>query len=351
MKKILFIIGGLALMVIIYMGINVTRASGAFINPTPTDNQLCQAVDVFPGTEDVTIDQNTGMVFVSAANRRVPNGGTPDQGGIYAFPIDDPSSVRKVSIDGPADFQPHGISLWRGDRGDGTIITRLFVINHATTGENHIELFDVAADGSLSYFESIQFQDLTSPNDILAVGPSSFYATIDRKYKNGLMASLEAYLALPLASTVYFDGFEGFTAVEGLKYANGINMSADGNIVYIAEVLRREIGVYARTPASGALKYIKSIPVDTGPDNIEVGGDGSLYVAGHPYVFEFLKHAEDAAHISPSQVLKINPATDQVDTIFMDDQGLINAASVGAPYGDKLIIGAVFDGHVLVCAK
>ena len=349
MKKILIALGGIFLLVTVYIGINITRASGTFITTTPTDNAMCKPVNVFAGTEDVTIDQKTGMVFVSAADRRVPEGETPAQGGIYAFPIDNPDQIRKVSTDGPADFQPHGISLWSGDRGDGTNVTSLFVINHATTGENHIELFDVEGDGTLTYFESIQFQDLTSPNDILAVGPSSFYATIDRKYKSGLMASLEAYLALPLASVVYFDGFEGFTAVEGLKYANGINMTADGNTVYIAEVLRREIGVYSRTPANGALKFVKSIELDTGPDNIEMDTDGNLLVAGHPYIFDFLKHASDEAAVSPSQVLKINPNSERIDTVFMDNKGLINAASVGAPYGDKIVIGAVFDGHVLVC--
>jgi arylesterase/paraoxonase len=351
MKKILFLLAGIMSLVSIYIGVNITRASGTFVTTIPTDNAMCKPVDVFPGTEDVTIAPSTGMVFVSAADRRVPEGETPAQGGIYAFPIDNPDRIRKVSMDGPADFQPHGISLWSGDRGDGTMITRLFVINHATTGENHIELFDVADDGALTYFESIQFQDLTSPNDILAVGPSSFYATIDRKYKDGLMRSLEAYLALPLASVVYFDGFESFTAVEGLKYANGINMSADGNTVYIAEVLRREIGVYTRTPANGALKFVKSIELDTGPDNIEMDADGNLYVAGHPYIFDFLKHASDETAISPSQVLKINPNSGRVDTVFMDDKGLINAASAGAPYGDKLVIGAVFDGHVVVCSQ
>jgi arylesterase/paraoxonase len=348
MKKIIFAITGLFLIGLMYVGVNITRASGAFFDVPATNNNMCRAIDVFPGTEDVTIDPKTDIVFVSAANRRIAEGSSAEQGGIYAFPLNNPDLIQKVSTDSPDDFQPHGISLWSGSDDYGNMVTRLFVINHAATA-NIVEIFDVGPNGALTHHESIQFQDLTSPNDLLAVGPNAFYATIDRKYKKGAMASLEAYLALPLASTVYFDGFDGFTAVEGLKYANGINMSLDGNTVYIAEVLRREIGVYSRNPANGELKYQKSIALDTGPDNIEIDTDGNLYVAGHPFIFDFLKHAENEQHISPSQVLKINPNTGTTQTIFMDDKGLINAASVGAFHDDKLVIGAVFDEHVLIC--
>ena len=50
---------------------------------------------------------------------------------------------------------------------------------------------------------------------------------------------------------------------------------------------------------STALTLKRRLKTMTNPDNIEIAEDGSLWVAGHPRVFEFLKHAKDAAHPAP----------------------------------------------------
>ena len=351
MKKILVGLAGVFLVVIAYIGSNILQAAGTFTDLSPMGANTCERVDVFPGTEDVTIDPATGMVFVSADDRR--GNRTDDaasiQGGIYAFHIDDTENVIKVSTDAPDDFHPHGISFWSGHDGVNAGAKRLMVINHKETGEQNVEIFDVGDAGALTHIESVAFKDMTSPNDLVAVGPSAFYATNDRGYREGIMASLEAYLALPLASAVFYDGLEGGIAVKGLKFANGINVSPDGNTVYIAEVLRRSVGVYERHAPTGRLKFVKSIKVGTGPDNIEIAEDGTLWIAGHPKIFDFLAHAEDASKNSPTQVISVNPVTDGVKQEIVLLNGEINAASVAAHYGNKVVVGAVFDEHVMVC--
>jgi arylesterase/paraoxonase len=350
MKKILLGIAGALLVVVIYISTNIVGAAGTFTDLNPMGDGTCERVDIFPGTEDVAIDPATGMVFVSADDRRANQAdSTPVQGGIYAFHIDDTENVTKVSVDAPEDFHPHGISFWSGHDGERADAKRLMVINHAETGEQKVEIFEIGDNSVLTHIESVAFKDMTSPNDLVAVGPTAFYATNDRGYREGLMASLEAYLALPLASAVFYDGLEGGIAVKGLKYANGINVSKDGNTVYIAEILRRSVGVYERHAPTGRLKFVKSIKLGTGPDNIDVAEDGTLWVASHPKLFDFLAHAEDASKNSPTQIQSVNAVTDSVrDRIVMLD-GEINAASVGAAYKDKVVIGAVFDGHVMVC--
>lgn len=345
MRAILSAIGVFGLGVLAWFLYNIIPASGVLVRLEPKLIDQCRSVAVFPGTEDVTIDEEAGLAFVSADDRRATAAGKPVQGGIYALKLDGSDRVSKVSPDSFGEFHPHGISLWRGEDGR----KRLFVINH-TLGDGHkVEIFDVGFGGALLHVDSVAFDEMSSPNDILGVGPRSFYVTNDRGFREGLMATLEAYLALPFSSLAYYDGQTGSIAVRGLTFANGVNMSADGGTIYVSEFLRRRIGVYSRDAESGALSLVRRYPVNTGPDNIEVSSDGALWIGGHSKVFDFVKHARDASHIAPSHVIRVNPATGETEDILIDTSGGLNGSSVGAATADTLVVGAVFDGNVLVC--
>lgn len=324
-------------------------AAGVFAELEPTGLNECRRVDIAPGTEDVTIDAERNMAFVSAADRRAWFNAEGDEevnpkNGIYALALDGSDAARRIS---PAmeNFLPHGISLWRGPNG----ARRLFVVNHPPSGEQIVEIFAVDADGALTHLESVSFEAMHSPNDVLAVGPRAFYATNDRGYTEGFLSMLEAYMALPFSSLVYYDGENGRIIEDGLTYANGINQSADGETVYVAEFLKRRIAAYDRDPETGALKKRRTWKVNTGPDNIEVAQDGALWIAGHSKVFDFLAHAEDESEIAPSHVIRLDPETGETRDVFISTGGEINGSSVGAVFDDTLIVGAVFDGHVIVC--
>lgn len=345
MRAVLAAIGVLGLGVLGWFLYNIIPASGAFARLEPKLIDQCRSVTVFPGTEDVTIDEETGVAFVSADDRRATAAGKPVQGGIYALRLDGSDRVSKVSPDSFGEFHPHGISLWRG--ADGR--KRLFAINH-TIGDGHkVEIFDVGLGGALLHVDTVAFDAMSSPNDVLGVGPRSFYVTNDRGYRDGWMATLEAYLALPFSSLAYYDGQTGSIAVRGLTFAYGVNMSADGASVYVTEFLRRRVGVYSRNAETGALSLLRRYPVNTGPDNIEVSPDGALWIGGHTKVLDFVKHAEDAAHITPSHVIRVNPATGETEDILIDISGVLNGSSAGAATADTLVVGAVFEDHVLVC--
>ncbi len=324
---------------------NLVPASGVLASLEPKLIDQCRRVDVFSGTEDVTIDPESGLAFISADDRRATAAGAPVQGGVYALRLDGTDRVARVSPDSFGDFHPHGLSLWRGEDGR----KRLFVINHTINDGDKVEVFDVGFAGALLHVDTIAFPEMSSPNDIVGVGPRSFYVTNDRGFKDGVMSTIEAYFALPFSSLAYFDGTNGAISARGLAYANGVNVSADGSAIYATEFLGRRVNVYARDRATGALKKRKSISVNTGADNVEVAGDGALWIGGHPKVFDFLKHAEDPKAISPSHVVRVNPETGLVEDMLIDTGGVINGSSVGAVYDDTLIVGAVFDGHVMVC--
>lgn len=348
MHRALIGIGTVLAAFVAYLLWTILPVSGVFADLRPQLVDQCDRIAVAPGTEDVTIDHDSDLAFISAADRRAWFNETGENGaaatnGIYVMDVKSPHSVRRVSPDMP-DFLPHGISLWRGSGGE----KRLFVVNHRTDGE-FVEIFDVGQEGALTHLESVSFDAMTSPNDVLAVGPRRFYVTNDRGYEKGLLSVLEAYLALPFASLAYFDGSEGHIVRKGLVYANGINQSPDGRTIYVAEFLKRRISVFDRNAETGALEPVKKIKVRTGPDNIEVAKDGALWVAGHSRVFDFLKHAKDPKAIAPSHVVRINPRTGENKDLFIDTTGAINASSVGAVWDKTLIVGAVFDDHVMVC--
>lgn len=345
MRALLAAIGVIGLGVLGWMVYNLVPASGVFANLQPKLIDQCRSVTVFPGTEDVTIDLETGIAFISADDRRATAAGAPVQGGIYALRLDGTDRVSKVSPESFGDFHPHGVSLWRGEDGR----KRLFAINHTIADGDKVEIFDVGFGGALLHVDTVAFPEMSSPNDLVGVGPRSFYVTNDRGFKGGLMATLEAYLTLPASSLAFYDGQTGSLAVKGLTFANGVNVSADGKTLYVSEFLRRRVGVYARDADTGALSLLRRYPVKTGPDNIEISEDGALWIGGHTKVFDFLKHARDASAVAPSHVIRMNPATGETEDILIDVSGVLNGSSVGAASGDTLIVGAVFDDHVLVC--
>jgi arylesterase / paraoxonase len=320
------------------------RNAGKFDVINSTSNEKCTPLTVSSGTEDVVVDKSTDIVFVSADDRRKTQSGPASINGIYAFSLDDPSTLKLVSTDGPEDFHPHGISLWSGETEK-----RLFVVNHLITGENSVEIYSIGEGGSLSHIKSVVFDDMQSPNDVHAVGPEAFYVTNDRGFRTGFMSKLEGYLGLPFASVAYYDGIKGRKVIEGLTYANGINQSPDGKHIYVSQVLPRSVTVYARNEDDGGLEKLSVFETNSGPDNIDVDQDGILWVAGHSNLLTFLAHAKDPTVSSPSHILRIDPMNGAKQDIFYDTGALISASSVGAVHKGTLIIGAVFDDHVLIC--
>ncbi len=343
MRLVLIVLLAAFAAVIVRVGMVIVPVAGFFRDLPETDLSQCRRIDVAPGTEDIEVDPDLGVAFVSAADRRAP--GNPPSNGVYAISLDGSDAVRRVSPEGFADFHPHGISLWRGLDGG----TRLFVINHPKSGEQIVEIFQVAADASLTHLKSVSFPEMYSPNDVVAVGPEAFYATNDRRYRGGPMALAELYLGLPLTGVVYWDGAQGRDAAGGLMYANGINKALDGSKIYVAEFLDQVVQVYGRDRSSGALSHERSLPVDTGPDNLVVARDGAVWIGGHPKALEFQAHAADPAHVSPSHVVRLDPETGASETVFTSLKGELNASATGAVWDDELFVGAVFDGHVMAC--
>jgi arylesterase/paraoxonase len=337
------------LVVLAALGVSwLMERAGQWKELEPVGLPRCTPVGGVPGPEDITIERKSGIAFISSFDRRAALAGQPRRGGIFAYDLRSPGSApRELTADFAGELSPHGLSLYAGDEG-----FFLHVVNHPPAG-HAIEIFEWR-DGRLEHRETVRDELLVSPNDVVATGPRTFYATNDHRHVMGLRRVLEDYLQQEVSNVVYFDGRAMRVAATGIGYANGINMSEDGQEVYVAGTTRGRLHVYARDADTAALAAVEVLELDTGVDNIEVDRHGMLWIGAHPKLLSFVAHARDPGERSPSQVLWVHPdqALDPpVRTAFLSLGEDLSGSSVGAPWGSRLLIGAVFEPHFLDCER
>ncbi len=359
---------GVAVVLIAALGVglyyvNLLSDMGAFSTVEPHFEGTCERLDGFAGgTEDLLIDRDTGWVFVSAFDRRAAEDpGADVRGAIEAFRVDaSGAGIISITPQSPADFRPHGISLYDGPEGK-----RLFVINHPADGRQVIEVFDLRywADGrpALAHVESITDPLIVSPNDLVAVGPRSFYVGNDFSTgeRESLGFMLEAYLRLNRTTLVYFDGEAAEVAARGLTMANGVNVSSDGATLYLAETSDGTLRIYDRDVETGALTLRSGeggiLRLGPGLDNIDIDEAGRIWIAGHPQLFKLLDSMEDPASLSPAQVFMLTPEGGEgseggtVAEVYLGDGSLASGSATAVYHDGTMLIGVVFDPHVVVC--
>ena len=354
-RRLRFIGGGVALLVLLVGGfvLYTLYLAGVFRRIEPHFAGACHSVVGIAGVEDITIAPDGRHAFLSADDRRAAAAGQPVPGGIWLYDLAREALPANLTPDATEAFHPHGISLWPLPGGRG----RLFVINHPDEGRlppgegrQTIEVFDWQ-DGGLVYRATLSDPLVRSPNGIVATGVDTFYVTNDHGWR-GRFRSIEEWLRLPLSDAIYFDGARFSVAADGIAYANGINVSADGRQLYVASTTGRELLVYDRDPATAKLIYQRAVALDSAPDNIERAADGSLWLGAHPKLLQLLAHLKKAKNRAPSEILKVWPKADgtyAVAEVYLDDGRELSGASVGAVSGKRLLIGPVADDHFLDC--
>lgn len=314
----------------------------------------CTEIASPPGPEDIAVDRERGLAFVSAYDRRAIRAGNQGvRGGIYVIDLKGPAAqwtLHPVTANEPADFRPHGISLYIAPDG----ARRLFAVNHPAAGGQSVEIFDVAPDGLLNHVKTITDPLLISPNDLVAVGSEAFYATNDHGASTDSGKMIDDLLLWRNANIVYYDGKSMRVVGDRLSMANGINVSADGKTIYAAETLGAALHAYKRDPATGELTPTDYVRLGTGLDNIDVEPDGALLIAAQPHVLANLETAKNAKNLSPSQVLRVEVGATgggRAGTIYLNMGEQISASSVAAGYRDLMLIGSPYDAKILVCKQ
>jgi len=337
----------IAILAIIWRVVDTIRHAGEFKTLKPHFSGQVQKISGAVGAEDITIHPKTGVAFISSSDRRAIFRGERTRGAIFAYNLSAATpELINLTKDFNKDLHPHGLSLYLGENGEAS----LFVVNHRPDGE-YVEIFDYR-DSALVPRESIRGELMNSPNDVVAVGPRQFYVTNDHGNASAFGRTVEEYLQLERSYVLYYDGQDFKKAANDMAYANGINASHDAKTIYVAACVGLKINVYQRDTASGNLTFENEIPLGTGVDNIELDAAGNLWIAAHPQLLTFTRHAKDATKHSPSEILKVTLGENgdyKIDQIYLNDGEEISGASVAAVFGKKLLIGSVFEKYFLVC--
>lgn len=347
LKKLLIGLAAIALILTIFV-LDTLLDGGTFKSIDPHFAGSCTTIEGVTGAEDITIDPASGLAYISAHDRRNWSGG----GNIYSYQTGSFAQPAAMPHDLDETFYPHGISLWKNPDG----ADRLFVVNHPPAPEgsehrsdNEVVIFDIV-DGSLKHVRTLKTDLPFSLNDVAAAGSESFYATIDRGSLTRFGSMLESYGRLARGGVAYGESGDITRITGDLVYPNGIQVSSDGTKVYVSESTGERLLTYARNTDTGALSLINEMEIDSGLDNLEWDEEGNLWIGAHPQILKFIQHAGDPAKRSPSQVLRINMHDGMsVDEVYLNDGNPISGSSVGAPYGDHLLIGSVYEPFILDC--
>ena len=322
--------------------------SGAFKKIEPHFEGSCSIVEGVVGAEDITIDQSSGLAFISAHDRR----NWSDGGGIYTYQTGSYAQPALMPHDLGETLYPHGIYLWKNNTG----ADRLFVVNHppATAGseqrsDSEVIIFEII-NHKLQKIKTLKTDFPYSLNDLAAIDGERFFATIDRGSITRLSRMFEVYGRLARGGIAYGTS-EGITKlVDGLVFPNGIQVGSGSKRVYVSESTGERLLTFTRDETTDELSLLAETPIDTGLDNLEWDNVGNLWVGAHPQMLKFLAHGRSSSNRSASQVLRINLNQGMsIDEIYLNRGEVISGSSVGAPYQGHLLIGSVFEPFILDC--
>ena len=350
MIKLTFSIKKIGIVIIIFLFIfivNILISTGFFRSiENKFDGIIVKKIEL-SGAEDITVS-NTDLFALISSTKRTGYPATEQQhGGLYLMDLNSGDyNPKLLTSEFPSAFAPHGISMIK----TGTDYT-VMVVNH-TTKNHSIEVFKLVKN-RLSYIKTLTDKTMISPNDIVLIDKHKFYFTNDHKYTEGIGRLLEDYAGLSISNVVYFDGENYHEVANGIAYANGINLDAKRNLLYVASPRKFLVKVYSRNN-DGTLNFIEDIHCGTGVDNIELDTNGKLWIGGHPNLLRFSAYAKEKKETSPSEIITIDyrGLNDySIEQIYLDDGSTMSSSSVAAPFEELILAGNVKDDAFLILKK
>jgi arylesterase/paraoxonase len=335
--------------------VELLRFGGMFRGVSAEFAGACRAIALAASVEDIQIDRKRGLAYLSYLDRAAVRRGEDVAGTVMLLDLNlaDPQPRAALAFD-PAGFRPHGLSLV--ERANEP--TRLFAVSHPADGTHAVEIFAESSTGGFFHKETIRSPLFDHPNALAAVGVRQFYLANDSGTAGKLATATDVLLRRGHATLVYYDGFEARVVDDKLRYPAGIALSPDTSRLYVAEAMGKQLRVYKREPATGAVELEEIVPLDTAPDNLNVDEDGVVWIAAHPKLLAFLAHVDAPKEPAPTQVLRFDPAgrkpaEDEKDTrltqVFLDPGERISAGTVAASWRNEFLIGPLLEHKVLIC--
>ncbi|KAL4236461.1 hypothetical protein ACF0H5_004847 [Mactra antiquata] len=295
------------------------------------------------GSEDIT-HIGDGIILLSSGFSFVGS-----HGKIKALDLNNDNKVMTLNISNApsrSDFMsaPHGITTWRDTDTDELF---LYVITHPASRDS-VEVFRVEKSLTLTYIKSITDPQFDYMNDLVAVEKDKFYITKFARYRDYYKFHLEFYSQRKYGGIYYYDGKRAREVISECHIPNGINVSPDKRVVYMAEYGSRTVRAFRRDKSNNLME-IWSKYVGTGVDNIEVDKRGDLWIGSHLITWKILNLL--GQQTPPSQVLRVktgNKAWSDVEVIYQDDGTNCAGSTVATYVAGKLIVGTLYK-QTLVC--
>ena len=323
----------------IYTGLRF-KSLGAFVEVKDSFEGIYTVVAEVPGPEALQLDRETGTLYFISNN---PCAGQKPRGSIYYLKLDSPNAIaHPLKFDHPKDFHPHGLSFFR----DKQKKKYLFTNNHRDDGSHTVEIFSITAGDNLEHQITISGNELTSPNDLVAVGPRQFYVTNDGRSHDCRIRSIDTFLARKTGNVLYYDGREFIEVVDNLHFPNGIAFDIKTSSLIVGETLSGNIIIY-RLDDNNIIQSVDNFFIGTGIDNLSLEEAGSILVAVHPNLWALSQHMKSIDKQSPSQVFRVNYQTKGLKLLYQHDGSIISAVSTAVSYKDNLFLGVVCDKKLL----
>lgn len=236
------------------------------------------------GAEDLVLVPGTKWIIASGITPGAPISLIDSQHKSWAelYPGAGPLAEQNMETYGacpgspdPNNFISHGLHLRPGDDSHST----LYVVGHG--GREAIEVFDVDASGEepvLTWTGCVMTPEAMVANSVSSFSDGSLLATIPLQTERTITEAL----AGELTGGVYqwSPGDSGFEMIRGteLPYANGIEVSADEQEIYVAVSGDSKVIAYSRTNPARQLRATELL--EFLPDNLHMGNDGRLITAG-----------------------------------------------------------------------
>lgn len=305
----------------------------------------CKKISGMPGPEDMIVDRDTKILYVSSHERRIEN----QDGKIYKIDLNS-KDYKPVLVETnyPKNFRPHGLSLAK-IKGK----TYLYIISHPKLEElkHSVEVFEIQKEKVL-HVETIKNEFFTSPNDLFVTETGEIFLSNDHGSGGTFRNFIDDVFRIGRSKIAYFNGNEWKEIGDGVILGNGIHYKKEGNkeFLYRAATVSEKIYKYEilRTGKDISLRENKVFNLETGPDNFDEDDEGNLYFASHKSIFRFLSHVRNKENISPSQVFKLD-SNGNITEIYANRGKEISASSTGLKYNNILYISQVFEDFILNC--
>lgn len=273
---------------------------GSIFDEIPqSDFSFCHRVPEIKGCEDLVVHQPSGYAFAGCPEdyklmasymtlKYMPRTSVvlSKKSSFVSYNIKDKKAL-KLSIKGfleGVNFSIHGIDIIE-DKNDSNLL-HLLAINHRGNATDSVEHFKHRIGSSeIVYVESFLSDCLKLINNIAALSPTTFYYSQDLSHVSGPLFYMENLGLWAGGKVMFYGGKEDCRELaSGIKYSNGIALSSDRRLLYVAESFRAKLLVFERDSEDSIpdIELKEQVPLKFLPDNINVDqSTGQIYVAGY----------------------------------------------------------------------